>query len=110
MEASTAVVQQRETALLKANRHRQERAQLKRDLKTGQIAFEDLLLDPPECIRKAEIGEMLRHAPTMGTTKSARALLRSRINSATFGTISQAGRYSLLAYLDSHHPRALGRN
>lgn len=100
--------QQRAEALAKANRHRQAKAQLKRDLKAGRVSFREVIIEPPDYLQTAKVHDLLVHLPRFGRVKAATALQRARIwPGTTFGQLSQSGRYSLLTHLEYRYPQSL---
>ena len=74
---------QRRLALARANDVRFRRADLKRNLRTGQVSFVDALTDPPAWLLTATIYELLLEVPRVGPTKAKRMLRRSGIQTAT---------------------------
>ena len=92
--------QQRLLALAEANKVRQERAQLKRELAAGATAFAQVLADPPVCARTAKVGDLLLSVPGIGPVKTDRALAHCRIaNSKTIGGLSDRQRTALINHL-----------
>lgn len=71
---SEAQAQQRDRALKSANSVRTQRAELKRQLHAHERELADLLADPPACIRKATIGEVLEWLPGIGKWRAQRIL------------------------------------
>jgi hypothetical protein len=68
---------------------RRQRAQLKRDLKTGRCAIEELLLDPPAFVLTAKVADLLLALPKYGPVKVDKLLRRCRIAPAkTIGGLS----------------------
>jgi hypothetical protein len=57
---------QREDALRRATAVRRQRAQLKRDLKAGRCAIEDVLTDPPAFVQTAKVADLLLALPKHG--------------------------------------------
>lgn len=95
----TTATQPRELALqalVKANRVRQERARLKRNIEAGRVSIADLVLHPPPFMGKARIGEFLLAVPKVGRAKAAR-ILRSQGygDSKTFGALTERQRNEL---------------
>lgn len=60
---------QRRTALEHANEVRMKRAQLKRDLKSGEATITDVLARPPEWLLTARVPDVLRAVPKLGRVK-----------------------------------------
>lgn len=57
-------------ALAAGNEIRMARAATKRQLKTGEVLMDSLLLDLPPHVRKVQIGELLSWCPGMGRTRN----------------------------------------
>ena len=70
---------QRMDALARANQIRIQRAQLKRDLKSGRRSIHSLLLDPPEYVETAKVFDMLLAVPKYGRVKVNKILAHCRI-------------------------------
>lgn len=86
-------------ALASANRIRFERAQVKRDLKSGKITIPELLQDIPEGIESATVYEMLDAMDRWGRVRSRRLLTRLGISEwVTFRNLT--GRQKLLLMSD----------
>ncbi len=93
---------QRLDALQRANVVRTERAQLKRDLKSGRVAIQTLLLDPPACMITAKVFDILLAVPKYGRVKANRTLRDCRISpSKTMGGLSARQRLDLATLLRS---------
>jgi hypothetical protein len=91
---------QRENALVRANGVRRQRAQLKRDLKAGTRAMEEVLADPPAFAQTAKVADLLLALPKYGPVKVNKLLARCRIApSKTIGGLSQRQRDELAALL-----------
>jgi hypothetical protein len=96
---------QRMDALARANQIRIQRAQLKRDLKSGRRSIHSLLQDPPEYIETAKVFDMLLAVPKYGRVKVNKILAHCRIApSKTIGGLSERQRSELVQLL--HHPAA----
>jgi hypothetical protein len=65
--------------LERANVVRTRRAQLKRDLNNGRISMHEVLLDAPDFVQTAKVGDLLRAVPTYSRASVARILARCRI-------------------------------
>jgi hypothetical protein len=65
---------QRTNALHSANRVRTRRAEIKRDLASGDLLLAELLEDPPREVLKATIGEVLEWMPGIGHWRAKRIL------------------------------------
>lgn len=89
---------QRMEALRRANDIRVRRAKLKKDLKTGRVQIETILLDPPEYVSTAKVFDMLMAVPKFGRVKAARLLNQCRISqSKTVGGMSERQRTELVS-------------
>jgi hypothetical protein len=83
-------------ALQKANAIRSERAQLKKELKSGERDIIDVLQAPPEYLKTAKVIDLLLVVPKFGRVKAARVLTRCRISQAkTVGGLSEHQRTEL---------------
>jgi hypothetical protein len=86
----------REDALRRATAVRRQRAQLKRDLKAGRCAIEDVLSDPPAFVQTAKVAAL----PKYGPVKVNKLLSRCRIGpSKTIGGLTDRQRNELAALL-----------
>ena len=93
---------QRMDALARANQIRTRRAQLKRDLKSGRLSIQTLLLNPPEYVETAKVFDMLLAVPKYGRVKVNKILAHCRISpSKTIGGLSERQRSELVQLL--HH-------
>jgi hypothetical protein len=91
---------QREDALRRATAVRRQRAQLKRDLKAGRCAIEEVLTDPPAFVQTAKVADLLLVLPKYGPVKVNKLLSRCRIApSKTIGGLSDRQRNELAALL-----------
>jgi hypothetical protein len=72
--APERTVDERRDALEEANRVRFARAATKRDLKNGNLAIYDLLMDPSEELKGAKVEEMLLAVKGMGRIKVTRVM------------------------------------
>jgi hypothetical protein len=91
---------QRMDALARANLIRTQRAQLKRDLKSGRLSIHTLLLDPPEYLETAKVFDMLLAVPKYGRVKVNKILVLCRISpSKTIGGLSERQRSELVSLL-----------
>lgn len=92
---------QRMEALQKANAIRSQRAQLKKELKSGELEIVDVLKAPPEFLRTAKVMDLLLVVPKFGRVKAARVLTRCRISQAkTVGGLSERQRAELCETLE----------
>lgn len=93
-------VEQRLSALEKANATRSRRAQLKRDLKAGEVLVVDLIASPPEFIETMKTFDLLLAVPKYGRVKVNKILSRERISpSKTIGGLSERQRRELVRAL-----------
>jgi S13-like H2TH domain len=84
-------------ALRRANDIRVKRAQLKKDLKVGQLRIDEILRDPPEYVWTAKVLDMLMAVPKFGQVKAKRYLNQCRISeSKTVGGLSDRQRTELI--------------
>lgn len=91
---------QRMDALARANRIRTQRAQLKRDLKSGRLSIHQLLTHPPEYVETAKVFDMLLAVPKYGRVKVNKILVSCRISpSKTIGGLSERQRTELVSLL-----------
>lgn len=91
---------QRMSALAKANDHRSRRAAFKRDLKAGRVSVLDVLIDPPEWAATMKVFDLLVAAPGRGRVKANKALTRARISPGkTLGGLSGRQRTELAGWL-----------
>lgn len=91
---------QRMDALSKANEIRTARAQLKRDLKSGRVSIQRLILDPPEYLETAKVFDMMLAVPKYGRVKVNKILQTCRISpSKTIGGLSDRQRTELVGLL-----------
>jgi hypothetical protein len=91
---------QRMEALQRANDVRSARAKLKRDLKAGRRAIDDLLQQPPEYLETAKVFDLLLAVPKYGRVKVNKILTTCRISpSKTIGGMSERQRTELVDLL-----------
>ena len=91
---------QRMDALARSNQIRIQRAQLKRDLKSGRLSIHSLLLNPPEFVETAKVFDMLLAVPKYGRVKVNKILAHCRIApSKTIGGLSERQRSELVSLL-----------
>lgn len=87
-------------ALRRANEIRSQRAQLKRDLKTGAVAITTVIASPPDFLLTAKVFDILLAAPKYGKVKATRFLNQCRIaQGKTIGGLSDRQRTELLELL-----------
>jgi hypothetical protein len=68
------IERQRDVALALANKVRLERSELKRDLKAGRLSIADVLRDPPLCVERIKVFELLLAVPKLWRVKAERAM------------------------------------
>lgn len=91
-------IDQRMSALAKANEIRSKRAQLKRDMKAGRVRLEEVLIDPPEWLCTAKVYDLLLSLPKTGRVKANKTLTSTRTaHSKTVGGMSTRQRDEILA-------------
>ena len=96
-QAPARSLDQRMEALKRANDVRVQRAQLKRDLKSGNVQIGAILTEPPEYVSTAKVFDMLMSVPKFGRVKAARFLNQCRISqSKTVGGLSERQRAELI--------------
>lgn len=87
-------------ALQKANAIRSQRAQLKKELKAGEVDIVAVLQAPPEFLLTAKVIDLLLVVPKFGRVKATRVLTRCRISqSKTIGGLSDRQRSELCEML-----------
>jgi hypothetical protein len=98
VQAPIRSLDQRMEALKRANDIRVRRAQLKKDLKSGEVTIEQILREPPEFVSTAKVFDMLLAVPKFGRVKAQRMLNQCRISqSKTVGGLSDRQRQELIA-------------
>ncbi len=91
---------QRMDALRRANDIRSRRAQLKKDLKSGQVQIRDVIQDPPDYVTTAKVFDMLLAVPKYGKVKATRFINHCRISQGkTVGGLSERQRNELVDLL-----------
>ena len=96
-QAPARSLDQRMEALKRANDIRVARAQLKKDLKLGQVRIDKILKNPPDYVATAKVFDMLMAVPKFGRVKAARFLNQARISqSKTVGGLSDRQRAELI--------------
>lgn len=99
-QAPERSLDQRMEALRRANEIRSQRAQLKRDLKSGDISITSVIKDPPDFVLTAKVFDMLMAVPKYGKVKATRFLNTCRISQGkTIGGLSDRQRTELLEVL-----------
>jgi hypothetical protein len=91
---------QRMDALRRANEIRSQRAQLKRELKSGAQELHTLIRDAPDFMRTAKVFDVIVAAPKYGKVKATRILNQCRISQGkTLGGLSDRQRDELVELL-----------
>jgi S13-like H2TH domain len=99
-QAPERSLDQRMEALRRANDIRSRRAQLKKDLKSGQVSIGAVISDPPDYVMTAKVFDMLMAVPKYGKVKATRFLNTCRISQGkTIGGLSDRQRSELLELL-----------
>jgi hypothetical protein len=99
-QAPERSLDQRMDALRRANTIRSQRAQLKRDLKSGATSITAVIADPPDFVLTAKVFDMLMAVPKYGKVKATRFLNTCRISQGkTIGGLSERQRAELLEVL-----------
>src|SRR3954452_19624173 len=97
VQAPVRSLDQRMEALKRANDIRVKRAQLKKDLKSGDVSIDEILKDPPEEVSTAKVFNMLMAAPRCARARPPRLLTQCRISqSKTIGGLSDRQRQELI--------------
>ena len=100
VQAPERSLDQRMEALKRANDIRVRRAQLKKDLKNGDVDIQEILREPPNYVETAKVFDMLMAVPKFGRVKAARLLNQCRISqSKTVGGLSERQRDELVGLL-----------
>lgn len=99
-QAPERSLDQRMEALRRANEIRSRRAQLKKDLKSGQASIGTIIAEPPDFVMTAKVFDMLMAVPKYGKVKATRFLNTCRISQGkTIGGLSDRQRSELLELL-----------
>jgi hypothetical protein len=84
-------------ALEKANRIRIQRAQLKKDLKSGKARIAEILREPPDFVLSMKVFDLIRAMPWTGPQRASQLLKKYYINDTkTIGGMSERQRQALL--------------
>lgn len=70
----TTAAPQHIRALAAGNEIRLARAQLKREIKAGEVNICDLIIDPPSCLKSMRLGDLLRAQHRWAITRTRRTL------------------------------------
>lgn len=93
-------LEQRMSALERANAIRSARARKKRDIKARRLHVRPLLLDPPDDIDTMKVFDLLLAMPKYGRVKVNRILTKARISpSKTVGGLSERQRHELVGMM-----------
>jgi hypothetical protein len=99
-QAPERSLDQRMEALRRANEIRVRRAQLKRELKSGEAEITVVLETPPEYLLTAKVFDLLLAVPRCGRVKATRLLQTCRVSqSKTVGGLSDRQRAELVELL-----------
>jgi hypothetical protein len=99
-EERKPVLSKRLAALKRANDVREERAKLKRALRSGEASVAELVISPPEFLLSARLSQVLLAVPGYGQVRVNRLLKRCRISTLkTIGGLSQRQREELAQVL-----------
>lgn len=89
------------TALAEANRVRLARADLKRQINTGQRSILGVILDPPDFMESCEISELLMAQTRWGITRTRRLLAVIPVpENKPVGSLTARQRHALICRLD----------
>lgn len=101
---SNPALEQRRTALARANEIRQYRAQMKQRFRQQRPTVEEvqsLILDPPPELETMFVSRFLRSIPTVGYQKQSLVTKRLRIyDTATLGGLAESQRQALAAAIE----------
>jgi predicted flap endonuclease-1-like 5' DNA nuclease len=93
--------EQRRAALAGANGVRTQRAQLKADLKRGEVSIAALIAEPPQYLASARVADLLRALRGYGPVKADRLLERCRVSpKKTIAGLSPRQREALIEALE----------
>ena len=93
-------VEQRMTALQRANEIRTKRAELKRELKAGRVRVRSVIQEPPEYADSMRVFDVILAAPKYGRVKVNKILQSVRVSpSKTLGGLSARQRAELVSML-----------
>lgn len=98
IEAPPRTLEQRQTALQKANEVRVRRKHLKRTIKDGDFdLLLDTLLNPPWWVETMQVFDLLLAKPKFGRVKVHKTLASTKVSpSKTVGGLSQRQRWELI--------------
>lgn len=93
-------LEQRLSALQRANEVRLGRSQLKKELAAGRYRIDELLAETPELARGAKVSELLLAVPKLGRVRVSKLLRHCRISETkTLAGLSERQRAELIACL-----------
>jgi hypothetical protein len=93
-------LQQRLEALERANDVRLYRAEMKREIKRGEVLVQEVLAEPGERVETMKVFDLLLAMPKVGRVKANKVLARSRVSpSKTVGGLTERQRCELLSLL-----------
>lgn len=93
----TSVGERRTSALRRANHVRRRRAEVKQELRAGKVTIFELLVDPPDFLMTARLGEILGACPGYGRVGVERLLRWCHVSSLrTIGELTERQRELLL--------------
>ncbi len=105
MARNNQPLSQRNDALVIANRIRLNRAQVKRDLKTGKVSIVNLLEDPPESIYTMPVWELIKAIPYVGVSRISRMTKSCTVSQRrTIGNLTDREHAELLETLLRYLP------
>ena len=91
--------EQRLVALEQANEVRTARAELKKELASGEIELVQILADLPPCVRTARVRDVLLVLPKIGSVRAARILAHCGIaHSKTLAGLTERQRGELINF------------
>lgn len=98
-------IEQRRSALIRANEIRTYRARVKRDLKRGRVSVTVLLEDVPRDLESMKVFDLLIATPKIGRTKAARILRSQNVSpSKTLAGLTERQRRALVVALIAYRP------
>lgn len=92
--ATARQVEQRDTALQRANDIRLARAEIKRQVNRGELDLAALLIDPPEALLTAQVGDVLMYQHGVGWSR-VKKILAPGLGSPGCGATTKLGSLGL---------------
>ena len=93
-------IEQRMSALARANEIRARRARLKRELKAGRASVPSIVLEPPSYVETMKLWDLMIAMPRWGRVKVNRTLTHLRISpSKTIGGLSERQRHEIVVHI-----------